>query len=396
MTDPQYSLIASKIMMDTTGSLQLTSTTAVLSDGSLFMATDEVSILRCQRLTTALDIIGTADVVDDFYSYHAIALPGQKVLLVGTRGTDHHLSRVVDCSGEVPVIGDAKTFAYSTDIPSWFQFSNYNYSPVHYRHPSSGFTVVGVSTYMMVWDDDGNLKWQGIPFNDNVVCAGVWPDPSDATKGVFAYAGYIAGVVFGYVGYALADDGSATFTSLVQFPASGDPGADTPAALIASPYLDGPALLGSDFNYVAGRYLDHLLDKTGAVIQTIDTTPYSQLVSYAGAGLGGGRMVGAVDMESDLGGYQVWLAGLGFSTGQPSTLEYLQLPILAPNPTDLDAMWTPFISADGMTGLVFVSMVASSDTDGHSRLLCWVIQGPVNMPNLSGQLLDNRVRFTGV
>lgn len=394
-----YTLVTGKVLDEDPVGLDLNEAPVVLDDGSLFLAVpvdlvDGIGTrIRCQHLASAdLSVLGEVAFTYDTISLHAFAVPGRQVMLVGVNqaGAVFSLvSWVIDCSGAAPSPGIPQSTEAIGGLKDFWDY--YYYGPFSYRS-ANGFCVLGVGDSLIVWDDTGAVTWQGTVLAGDR-CIGVWPDPSDATKGVFVSSGSAVG----YQGFTIASDGTVTTTAFAPSEVAYDTVTGY-AMLGASPFLGGPVYVG-DYGNTSAPFTSYLMDSTsGATLVPVDTTPFTEMTVSTGTALGVSRMVGATVMYRATTGYDyvVWLAGIDF-TATP-TMEYLPLPNLSPSLWDLDSPWHPFIAADAMTGLVFVTVVTISDTDGIYRRYCWVIQGPIQgptKPNLTGGPLGVDVYFSG-
>jgi len=387
-----YTLTTSALLYHVTGSTDNVTGqagVAMIDDGSYLVAAviaGATDVVRLWRLAaTDLAILGTADVAVTVSSgYPAILLvplPGEKALMLyGTGDSGGPVSTwVVDCGPLVPVVATPVVTASEAVYGAF-------YSAAWWCRIQGFITIVGRSrtgavTNIQTWTDGGVLVSELVD-TDGEEVAGLWVDPADPAKGVWV------GGSGGHHDFTVGTDGTLTAASRSAWvPLLGDY-----ALLVGS-----GALMAEAWDSGAHHYVLNLQDFSGTAIGApYAEGPWQDLVWPSGCAFGSTRVVGGGPVSNDTYslGYAYRFDALDFSVTPPA-MDHLILPLPAPL-VPLDGDVTGLfgqVGADYLTGRILTSAVHVSDNAG-ADLSVWLIQGPANMPNLSGQLLDNRVRFT--
>jgi len=88
-----------------------------------------------------------------------------------------------------------------------------------------------------------------------------------------------------------------------------------------------------------------------------------------------------------------WFEGRLFAVDQsvvPATMVQLSLPYPAAGYSYVFDI--ALMAVDQITGIILIG--ATVNNSGTVSSVLWTVQGPALLPNLTGQLLDDRVRFT--
>jgi len=402
--------------------------TAILSDGSFFVANWvedfrpgnlDYGVLRLWRLDKTMVELGRADITwpvpaagtENVPHPYAIGIGGMKVLLIRSLyrsvGTIYG-TFIVDCSGNVPVVGPEVSFDGS-------------------NQPTYGGSDSPISTYdqgtdrvlVACWSPTvGNLLQvfrgsTGVLLSEHFPGAtrsniGLHMDPADHTKFTLStdrsqhlFTIALDGLTGSYDG---APEGYTTSDWIVA---------------ATSPYVKSGLIVevsGSPMNSI------HYRDLAGAdLVPAVPESTDGYTVMWQGWGSLGARQehglyyyemghsnTTAPYYENSNEGRLVAID----NSGATPVMEVLALPYFGVPPVDTVTLsvGSTTISADPVSGLILIATTLLSrvydypvQVGGGTRqypgsyfytTLAWAIQGPSMTPNLTGQLLEDRVRFT--
>jgi len=396
--------------------------TAILSDGSFFVANWvedmrpgvlDYGVLRLWRLDKTMVELGRADITwpvpaagtENVPHPYAIGIGGMKVLLIRSLyrsvGTIYG-TFIVDCSGDVPVVGPEVSFS-GVNQPTYGGSD----SPISIYDQGTDRVLVACYNLLQVFrGSTGALLSEHIPgaTRSNI---GLHMDPADHTKftlstdrSQYLFTIALDGLTGSYdgapVGYTTSDWIVAATSPYVKsgliVEVSGSPMSSTHYEDLAGVDLVPPSPESTD------GYTEMWQGWSSLGARQEHALYYFEM-SHNG-------VVGPYYENSNEGR----LVTIDNSEPTP-VMEVLALPYFGVPPvaTVTLSAGSTTISADPVSGLILIATTLLSRVYDYSvalggtqqyptnslyTTLAWAIQGPSNMPNLTGQLLGDRVRFT--
>jgi hypothetical protein len=389
-------------------------TVALLDDGTYFVASMMYSsgtpqIIRMWHLASDLSVLGTADITFALHQSpipRAIAIAGNKVLLIsqaqdryyssGWFNTRTYQSWIVDCNSLAPFPA-APTVLFTTTTTTYAYDYNGSFNYVYDRTADRVVITCRDGSYKPVLQvftaSTGVMLCEiptGIVMTQGVV--GLFMDPIDSTKFVMTTATVTTSTPNspGLWNFTVAADGlSGSYDGQTTLPGAPDPPYGYQwATAVGSPYIFGGIIDNGKYYSFTGDYVGDLITSGSVVanpsipVSSPDGKILYQYVEVTDGAVYSGEFWCVVDQSAT-----------------PPVLESLALPYfgIPADPGAVSSGYYPCVVANPTNGeVVAVTSIVGADVDYTTSVIAWKIQGPGNKPNLSGQLLDNRVRFTGV
>jgi len=399
---------------------------AVLTDGSVFLAchfalwtgfgwNSTGCGMTIWHLSPTLDVLGSIHLDEMGYTAKtAVVISGSKVLLICTDFGSGERSYVIDCSDDTPSIVSQN----DNSVTSWLGYNESDTAAATCFIPSLGIVLVAVNQYygsvdcLQSFDENGVLLQEltvgyGYPYEmhlspDKTECKFVVWNPDDYTVHVITVGGIgsimsVTSDVTEIDLYALYD-----WRGRYWWPiASG-----SPYGSHGSIVMDDDAYGISDTQEQSG---DWSWSYGGSTMDDLGKTNYDTIYGHIGTMMGERSVsvttatylyLGPGSWEDDSAHHR--FVGVDYSTYPPVREELLLRyeDIGAGDISNDDPMYaSPSITSDYASGRICVSSTKQTQAvwqgDYTARLAVWIVQGPSTGPNLSGQLLDDRVRFWG-
>jgi hypothetical protein len=337
------------------------------------------------HLAADLSVLGSTDIVlgaSDSAAPYLVATGMHAVLITRVGWSPKtFFTYLIDVTGSTPSVGSALPISTS-NVPT------YDYGPVLHVYDAVTNRITLLSTSMFgttslmlqVFDSvTGALLGEVKASGSGQYPTGLYMDPADHTK----FAGYDE--THHRLGFTVALDGlSCSFdgiSAMAGIPTSGIyPGA------AGSPYIaGGPGMIAeltSGVNPVNYYAADGTVPASAAGVGGEFVNLFGPSVTL------GDNLIAYAEMSNG-----TWFEGRLFAVDQsvvPPTMAQLSLPYPAAGFSYVFDI--ALMAVDQITGIILIG--ASIQDSGLVSLILWTVQGPALLPNLTGQLLDDRVRFT--
>lgn len=372
--------------------------TAILSDGTYLIASrvDEVSSLervRLWHLAANLSVLGSADIVmgaSDSAAPYLVATGMSAVLITRVGWTPKtFFTYLIDCTGSAPSVGSGLAMATIYQPLYDDGVVTHVYDAATNRIALLSMSNLSPDSLMLqVFNSTtGALLSEAKAAGSTYTPTGLYMDPADHTK-FAAYDDHPHQIDF-----TVALDGSTCIfdglTAMAGIPTSGIyPGA------AGSPYIaGGPGLIAEA---TSGAYPVNYYAADGSVPASTAGVG-GEFVNLFGPSVTLGdskHLIAYAEMTNG-----TWFEGRLFAVDQsvPTTMVELSLPYPV---TGVGRVYSyvfdlALMAVDQTTGIILIgATVQDSSFPAVISLILWAVQGPANKPNLTGQPLDDRVRFT--
>jgi len=363
--------------------------TAILSDGTYLVASeiqDTLESIRLWHLAADLTVLGSTDIAmgaSDGPTPYLVATGMHAVLITRVAYSPAtYATYLIDATGSTPSVGSALPMATSLA-------PNYTSGVTAHFYDAATGRIILVSTVLQVFSSTSGALLGEVSGISGPT--GIYMNPADHTK-FAAYDGTPQRLNFTVAldGSACSYDGN---SAMADIPTSGIyPGA------AGSPFIaGGPGMIAEAYSgvYPVNYYAaDGSIPASGAGVGGEYVNLWGPFVILGDSK----HLISYAEMDNNAGGYGV-LGGFGgrlFTVDQsvvPATMAQLSLPY--PMAGYSYVFDIAHMDADQTTGIILIgAMVYDRYGTGLVNSVLWTVQGPSNAPNLTGQLLDDRVRFT--
>jgi hypothetical protein len=386
-----YTLLHSSVLLSGTGPNPWgPPAIAILSDGTFLVASeiqDTLESVRLWHLADDLSVLGSTDIAmgaSDRPTPYLVATGMHAVLITRVAFSPAtYATYLVDATGPNPSVGPAVWQSTSVK-PAYEQAVMFHvYDLVTNRIVILSDGNSPSCSVLQVFDSTtGALLSEAVAIGSSGYPVGLYMNPADHTK----FAGYDASPQ--RLNFTVALDGSSCFydgiTTIV--------GGGAYSGAVGSPYIPGgPGLIAESFSPVLGVNFyaaDGSVSASYAMVGSEYVNLFGPSVTLADSSL---ILYLELANAADASAFDGFLIAVDQSV-VPATMEHLSLPYPVSGYSYVFDI--AHMDVDQSTGIILIGAMLYDFGAGLVSSVLWVVQGPVMTPNLTGQLLEDRVRFT--